>query len=150
MRSAWYAMGRFWYAKHVPLRIHLLVFQARVQATGLSGLEAFIPSARDYKLIDGLVLQWGRTLLKGAAVLKIPQADGSLKHISLPAVRIWTKLGLVPSQLELRMRRLHWLQEIAAHRSDNKQLLTAIIGQMEGEEHPTCENSLLTRDNAGQ
>ena len=89
-------------------------------------------------------------MLNGAAVLKIPQADGSLKHISIPAERLWTKLGLVPSQLELRTRRLHWLQEIATHRADNKQLLAALFGQLEDEEHPTCENHLLTRNEDGQ
>eukprot|EP00959_Pyramimonas_sp_CCMP1952_P279383 5841177-Pyramimonas_sp.AAC.1 len=70
-------------------------------------------------MIDSLLLQWGRILLKGDAVTKFHNPDGSIKHVSLPAQKIWTRLGLVPASLELRIRRLRWLQQLANHRADN-------------------------------
>ena len=46
-------------------------------------------------------------------------------------------LRFVPSLLELRIRRLKWLQTIAGDTEKHHQLLTAWLGQFPGEAAPT-------------
>eukprot|EP00959_Pyramimonas_sp_CCMP1952_P212513 4446345-Pyramimonas_sp.AAC.1 len=106
MRRAWWSMGRFWFARSVSSQLKKLVFQCRVQGSALSGLESFVLTTSDYRLLGSNILGWGKQLLGGAGVLKIPQPDGALKHRALPPRKLWRLLGLVPARLELRIRRL--------------------------------------------
>eukprot|EP00959_Pyramimonas_sp_CCMP1952_P081337 1699587-Pyramimonas_sp.AAC.1 len=59
-------------------------------------------------------------------------------------------LGLVPTEIELRVRRLGWLQQIALHIRENTQLLAALFGRLPGEPTETLKDWQLVRDDAGK
>ena len=88
-------------------------FQSMVQGAALSGLEAFAGhrgqlTQKDVAPIDVIILRYGRVLLQGKAV-----TDQGGKKKAKKTEAVWKMLRLVPSLIELRIRRLKWLQSVA-------------------------------------
>ena len=135
-KAGWYTMGAFW-ASAVSLKMKKMVFQSMVQGAALSGLEAFAGhrgqlTQKDVAPIDAIILRYGRVLLQGKAV-----TDQGGKKKAKKTEAVWKMLRLVPSLIELRIRRLKWLQTIAGKIEKNHQLLTAWLGHFPEEKEKT-------------
>eukprot|EP00974_Lingulodinium_polyedra_P094239 9132549-Lingulodinium_polyedra.AAC.1 len=62
---------------------------------------------------------------------------------------VWSRIGLVPCHLELRVRRLKWMQAVSRDPSNNEQVLSAMFSQLYMEDAPTVrEDGTLNMDMA--
>ena len=111
-KARWYTTGAFW-SSAVSTKMKKAVLRSTIKGAPLSGLEAFAGhrgqlTQKDVDPIDAVFLRYGRLLLQGKAV-----TDHSGKRKAKKTEEIWKMLRLVSSLLELRIRRLKWLQFIA-------------------------------------
>ena len=123
-------MGSFWFRSGANTRSKLLVYKALVQSTLLSGLEVLVLEKQKYQQLDGFILRTGRKLLQGRACNKDLQSDGSIRYTACSSKAVWKMLGLCPSQLELRVRRLRWYQQLASNISEHICILMAMFGRL--------------------
>ena len=129
-KVAWARMGSFWFRSGANTRSKLLVYKALVQSTLLSGLEVLVLEKQKYQQLDGFILRTGRKLLQGRACNKELQSDGSIRYTACSSKAVWKMLGLCPSQLELRVRRLRWYQQLASNISEHICILMAMFGRL--------------------
>ena len=96
----------------------------------LSGLEVLVLEKQKYQQLDGFNLRTGRKLFQGRACNKDLQSDGSIRYTACSSKAVWKMLGLCPSQLELRVRRLQWYQQLAANINTHICILMAMFGRL--------------------
>ena len=56
---------------------------------------------------------------------------------------VWKYIGCVPVQIEMRIRRLKWLQELVTHKKNNKMVIAALVGTFEFEKKGRTGMQLL-------
>ena len=134
----WMSMGSFWSKAAVAKKALLLVFYGIFYGALLSGLEAFHVTREWALKFDKLVLQYGRKVMRGAACQKYVDEDGQTVYRSIPARDIWRYLGLVPTYIELVVRRLKYWQGVARF----PHLHTYILGCMLG----TIDDDVIIND----
>ena len=132
-KTGWFSMGKFWYTPNFPRATVRLVFAARVQGALLSGFECFVPGKLDLDVFDTLLLHYARILLRGSACIK----NKDKKYAALSNNAVWKKVKMVPSGLELQIRRLRWYQSVSFDPSTHAQYLTALFGRFRFEQEPT-------------
>ena len=101
-----------------------LVMQAKIQSTLVSGLESYIVTDKDAELLDRLLLQLCRRALAGKATQR--QEGGRISKWTNVQVR--QKFGLLPTALELKIRRLRMWMNMLRHPHGALMALTAIYG----------------------
>ena len=134
-QQSWLRMGSFWFRAPVQTRGKLVIYQGVVYNTLLSGLESLVLDTKHLSLLDRKVLVHGRKLMGGKACQKEMQADGTVKFIACHSNTVWKFLGLVPSSIELRIRRLRWYQNLASNMELHKSVIVAMFGRLD------CENA---------
>ena len=135
----WSLMGKFW-TSSVCIRFRRIAFHCVVYTAAISGLEANVMTRTDMEAINKLLLGYGRRMLKGKACRKAEQADGSVRYESISNQHVWKYIGCVPVQIELRVRRLKWLQELVAFPENNKMVIAALLGTMQFEKSTPVPN----------
>ena len=129
---SWHSMGKVWFRQGLVRASLLLLFSGMVYNTLLSGLEALVLNCGQVQKLDRYVLKRGRRLLRGAACKKL-EVDGAWKYEALPTKEVWRKLRLVPTELELCIRRIGYWQNVARHPHLHKSILASVFGHFEFE-----------------
>ena len=148
MRSGWTQMGKFW-ASQAPDKVKRIVFICHVMNAGYSGMEAMIPARVDHDTIDRTALALLRSLMQGAATWNTDTHKKSMTND-----QVWKRWRLVPSSIELTVRRLLFFINVLIYSQDNVQVISALFGDpyfqknldvMKGEPafHPTLTASGL-------
>ena len=106
------------------MRIKKLFFSALVVNTALSTLEAFVLTEAEMDRITSFFCGRSRALMMGKACKKDDQHIESLKNSE-----VLRKVGVLPAHLELRVRRLKWLQSLVLKPSNAGCLLGAWFGE---------------------
>jgi len=109
MKAAWNSLLAFFRSDAV-LRFKMVVFDATVTGSALSGMEVCIghksPLCRtDMQPLQRYANHAYRIMLRGEGVSKT-QLEDSIQYQALPAKHLMRKCGAVPLFLELRVRRL--------------------------------------------
>ena len=123
-KGAFHEFYKFWYKQGVAFSFKKLVMQAKVQSTLVSGLEAYIVSDKEAEQLDRLLMQLCRRALAGKATQKLE--GGRISKWTNVQVR--QKFGLLPTSLELKIRRLRMWLNMLRHPRDALMPLTAIYG----------------------
>ena len=108
--AAFYSVGQLWYESRVSWRLKRCFFISRVVNTALSGIEAFCPSKAQYQALTSLVTCLARRVIAGAAARR--REHGRIRTLTNQEVlRFWK---LAPCDVEARVRRLKWAQDVGA------------------------------------
>ena len=127
-RAGWATFGRSWSRSSLPKQAICLIFSGMVVAALVSGIEALTLSAAQIRRLDSIILTYGRKLMRGRACRKEVQMDGSIKYVACTSTQVWKYLRLVPCEIELRVRRLLWLQSLVRQPELHANLLAALFG----------------------
>eukprot|EP00959_Pyramimonas_sp_CCMP1952_P468909 9494029-Pyramimonas_sp.AAC.1 len=133
-RTAWHKMGNFWTTARVSLRFKSIVFVGVVVNAALSGLEAYVSSMtkpitrRSLEPLQQLVFKFARVVLQGRHTIRRGQMVRAPSNLE-----VMRHMRLGSLFVELRIRRLKWLQDIAARPLEHRQVLAALVGQAQCE-----------------
>ena len=130
-----WASSRAFFVSSAMLRFRRLVFMSVVYNVGISGLEAYAMTKSDYDAIEACILKYARVLLKGAGCDTSKQEEvdtGTIKYKAMTNDDVWRRLGLTPCRLEVSIRKMKWMQNVAEHPHDNAQLLAALFCKADG------------------
>ena len=131
--KSWAIMGKFWSHGRMARRPLVLMFTALVYNTLLSGLEACCLTKTHLQRIDSKVLSYGRKLMRGEACVKLVSEDGSTEFHALPSRKVWQYLELVPTSVELAVRRLQFWQAVARNIAAHTPVLAVVFGSFKWE-----------------
>jgi hypothetical protein len=121
-KAGWCQLRGMWH-KNRPFAAKRLAFIAKVQGGLLSGLESYVLARTHYRALDAVVLRMVRSLMMGKA------ANKTGPHVkAMKSRQVWKWIRMVPAELELRVRRLKWLQAISKDVQLNAQLIAAVWG----------------------
>ena len=121
IQVAWTSFRPF-FVSSAMFRFRRLVFMSVVYNAGTSGLEAYAMTKSDYDAIETCILKYARVLLKGAGCDKSKQEEddtGTIKYKAMTNDDVWRRLGLTPCRLEVSIRKMKWMQNVAEHPHDN-------------------------------
>ena len=146
MRQAWAALVGF-FISDADLRFRCIVYRSTVTTACLSGLEIAIgyrsPLCRsDIACLQRDANRHAKILLKGHGTRKTEseQPHEALKYAALPAQELLRKCGMIPLFLELRIRRLQWLQSLLKHIDHHDMVLAALLGGVCGLRDPIADD----------
>ena len=143
-QTGWTVMGRFWSAE-CSLRIRRIILRSMVWSALLTGWETLLPSRADCKAFDKFTACNGRSLMRGKASGRWIDTDGTKRYHALTNVEVLRWLKLVPTHLELQVRRLRWWQTILVDREGNEALLGIFFGRLGAEvEGPLLDDGTLS------
>ena len=128
-RVSWATFGRLWSRSALPRRAVCVLFSDMVGSALLSGLEALVLSPSQCQLLDSVLLMYGRKLMRGSACRKTVQEDGSVTYNACRSKQVWEYLRMVPCSMELRVRRLRWLQGLARSPELHCNVLASLFGR---------------------
>ncbi|OLP76247.1 hypothetical protein AK812_SmicGene43842 [Symbiodinium microadriaticum] len=138
-RGAWCSYGKLWSSPKVASRPLVTIFKSGVYSHAVSGLEARVLTQSELDRLDRFVFSKGRKVMRGDACAKILSEDGTMEYHAIPSKKVWRFLQLVPTSIELRVRRLkHW-QSVARCPHRHVQLLASVFGQFSFEASPTLD-----------
>ena len=129
-----YSMGKFW--SRNSGRAALVVFSAMVRNAALSGLECLVLTDSEYRQLDATICKFSRKVLRGDACRKTQSATGKVFH-AISDTDVYKLMRLVPSHLELCIRRLQYWQSVAREPHLHKLVLAAVFGKMVFDTHDT-------------
>ena len=138
-QGAWCSYGKLWSSPKVAARPLVTIFKSSVYSHVVSGLEARVLHKGEYDRLDRFVLSKGRKVMRGDACAKILSEDGQIAYHAVPSHKVWRFLQLVPSSIELRVRRLKLWQAVARCPHKHVQLLAAVFGRFSFETLPTLD-----------
>ena len=135
-------------------KLTINVFRVTVQEPIISGLTAFVLNKTDTDAFDRMIQRFGRVVMLGKACKKNEEEDkeewinmetGEIQadtiktttYESLNNKTVYRALRLVPSELEIRVRRLKWYQAVAAEPDLHCQTLASWLGTMKNDKGPT-------------
>eukprot|EP00959_Pyramimonas_sp_CCMP1952_P197242 4124882-Pyramimonas_sp.AAC.1 len=134
-------MGKFW-AKNRVRRFTRTVFGAVVQGALLSGLTTVVLTAPRELRLDRVLVGFAGKLLRGDACQKVEEQDEGerpvldgwgkpvLRYRALTDAAVLRRVGIAPSGVELRVRRLRQYQRWVRRPGSHPQALGAIFGQL--------------------
>lgn len=139
LRRGWRALGQYWFAS-TPWGQRRIMIIVRLQGAALTGLESYwTTTASDLKQINNLMLYYLRAILRG----KSYDYHNKVKWTN---EKVWMFWRLCPAEVELRVRRLGWLQHQVRHRQRNAHLLNMVWGMAKFENEPTLREGRPTED----
>lgn len=136
---AWCTFRNLWYSRELPWRGLRSIFLGMVYEVLFSGLEALFLSAVHIQRLDRVVLGYGRRLMRGKGCVQTQTETGETKYKQLPNLEVFRYLGVAPAHVELRIRRLKFLQMLAKDPFKHVQILTAIFGVFDFDSEPTLD-----------
>ena len=109
LRAAYSEVGNLLRQAYLPFKYKRTLLTCHVQNRALSGLEAFIVSPTDGDALDSEVAGLCRLALRGKAC----RWDEDHRNVlsCLTSEQLFSYWKLLPTFLELRIRRLGWLQK---------------------------------------
>ena len=140
MQKGWAMLGRFWTSR-AHFRIKRSAFLCIVVGAAMSGLEACAGMygpirAAEMGVLERQVVRYLRAMMRGAAagreVCNDERGGETLRYRSMTNDAVLKHWRVAPLFTELRVRRLKWLQTVAADVGGNVQLLAALFGEIEG------------------
>jgi hypothetical protein len=135
MNVAWHTMGRFW-TSNAPINIKRMNFIAHIYSVALTGLEALVLSIEQTTALDRRILHYARRML-GTRACKIECDENEVKtYKAISTEAVWRTLQIVPSSIELRVRRLKLWQSVAENPSEFSQFLAAMFCPLSCEQFP--------------
>ena len=138
-------MGSFWSRARNSRKAVRLLFRGMVQETLLSGLEATVLRSVDIRKLDRALLQLGRKVLQGVACEKQTVVDqhgfSSIKYQAKPNEFVWKQLQMAPCDIELRIKRLTFWQQVARAPDLHVSLLASVFGEFEFDSPMLCLDS---------
>ena len=98
--------------------------------------------ATDYQRFNGVLVSLGRRVLRGEACERTVLIDAEGEEtITIYKARtnfeVLKMLKVAPTEIETKVRRLSWLQQMLGDRDGNSQMIAALFGQRRVEEQPT-------------
>eukprot|EP00959_Pyramimonas_sp_CCMP1952_P416125 8718579-Pyramimonas_sp.AAC.1 len=124
LKSSFHALGKFWSAPGVAFRLRRSVLLG-IQNVGTQNLEAFLVTKGQCKRIDSTFIKHCRVAMQGGASREGPDHIRTMTNEYV--LRHWR---LVPSFLELRVRRLNWLVQFIRYPKRRAQILTALFAEL--------------------
>lgn len=142
--TAWSVLGTSWWTTDVPRSVMRLVFLSRVPSAAISGLEAYALTKGEVHHIDSSLVRKIRCMMRGVA----HSVDGDDKHRAMTDAAVYRWLCVAPARVELRIRRLRWLQVMMAGLTHPTQPLLAAFGVLcfEGDSTVFDEDGRQTTD----
>eukprot|EP00969_Alexandrium_andersonii_P088953 3926071-Alexandrium_andersonii.AAC.1 len=125
-RRAWWDLRAMWSCK-CDLRYKLLLFKSIVMSTLLSGLTAFVVTARDLVPMEAFIARCARCMLCGRACSKVCEGDATV-YKALTNAHVLRRLQLSTVETELRVARLRWLQSMLKRPGEHAQVFAALLG----------------------
>ena len=101
-----------------------------IQNTALSGLEAYVVSERQCSRLDSAINRVARVCMRGAATEMDENGVVTGGTSTMEVLRYW-RMGT--ASVELAIRRLKWLQQMALHPCDHRLVFNTIFGDSRGE-----------------
>lgn len=148
-RVSWATFGKLWSRSELPRRALCIIFAGTVVTALLSGLEALVLSSAQLRRLDSIILTYGRKLMRGAACQK-EVLDGAIKFKACTSRQVWEYLRLVPCEIELRIRRLGWLQQLVRSPVLHCNVLAALFGKFPSDPETVPSFSINTNPWAQQ
>ena len=129
-RVCWATFGRLWSRSGLPQRALCIIFAGTVVSALLSGLEALVLTADHLRQLDSIILTYGRKLMRGAACQK-EVVNGVVQYKACSSRKVWDFLRLAPTPtaVELRIRRLRWLQQLVRRPLLHCNVLASLFGR---------------------
>jgi hypothetical protein len=118
-----------------------LQFVSLIISALLSGLETIDIGVIDTRTFDCSILKKLRCMLLGKGYKHDEQSGQTTKWTS---GQVWQYWRLIPTALELTIRRVKWYQDIARWPLANAQVLTALFGHFPGSEPTLNEEKKVT------
>ena len=136
---SWCTFQGSWHRRELPRRGLTSVFLGMVYEVLLAGLDALVLGRRQYDQLDRIITAYGRRLMRGTACEKAEDEQGQIHYRSVLNSAVFRFLGIASSRIELRIRRLKFLQRQARDPRKHHQVITAIFGTMFFEGEPTIQ-----------
>ena len=122
VRAGWSEMGKFLLSP-APWKMRRVCFLGKIQAAALTGMESYAVTWTEKLRLDKMLAKYLRAMMKGKA---FKQEHGKIFNMSNEEVfKHWRVL---PSNGELMVRRLGWLQQMVANTPAHKQTVAALWG----------------------
>ncbi|CAE7451344.1 unnamed protein product [Symbiodinium microadriaticum] len=137
---SWCTFKGLWHRRELPRRGLRSVFLGMVYEVLLAGVDALVLGRRHYDKLDRIVTAYGRRLMRGTACEKTEDEHGQIHYRSVPNSAVFRYLGIASSRVELRIRRLKFLQRLARDPCKHHQVITAIFGTMFFDAEPTIQS----------
>ena len=131
LKAAFHSMGRFWYSDS-PFSIKRTLVKGLLVNTALSGMEVAVHGSgplreNDLRHLQGFILKKCRAILSGTMYW-----DTQAQHErTLPHHEVLKRFKLAPLFLELRIRRLKWLQEMVSRKKRQRTIPCNSVWQHE-------------------
>eukprot|EP00959_Pyramimonas_sp_CCMP1952_P037780 790923-Pyramimonas_sp.AAC.1 len=121
-------MGKFWF-NNSPFSVKRTMAKGLLINAALSGLEVAVHGSgplreADLRHLQSFILKKCRVILHGTA--KWERGGGHVK--TTKHEEVVGKFRFAPLFLELRVRRIKWLQKLAGMKENSSQLLSAVFG----------------------
>ena len=137
---SWCTFKGLWHRRELPRRGLRSVFLGMVYEVLLAGVDALVLGRRHYDKLDRIVTAYGRRLMRGTACEKTEDEHGQIHYRSVSNSAVFRYLGIASSRVELRIRRLKFLQRLARDPCKHHQVITAIFGTMFFDAEPTIQS----------
>ncbi|MDA8582610.1 hypothetical protein N9L68_00225 [bacterium] len=128
VQRAWHCAGYLWESA-VPMSFKRIIFLNDLQGAAISGLEGFALNSGFFRPLDSSLIKKMRYLRRGRAHRV---RDG--RHHADSDYEVLRRMRMVPCELELRVRRLKWLQAIAKEPTNNGQIIVMLMGRLDHED----------------
>jgi hypothetical protein len=140
-KKAFYSLGAFWWQKGISWEIKKLVFNQHVVSTATSGLTSQILPKSAYDKLDSIICRFARKAMHGKAHYATDEGLETEKHhaMSNTAVLQWWRTA--PTETEIRAQRLKWWQRLVDKPERNLQVICALFGRCEFEDHDQIDDN---------
>lgn len=124
VNRGWAELRGLWTA-HVPWRVKLMAFRTRCLSAAYSGLTGVAVTPRQLRRLDAALVGKLRFLL---AIGRGPRPEGP--HCAQLDEEVWRRCRLCPSEVELAVQRLRWLQRTLEAPDVHAQTLMGWFGDL--------------------
>ena len=106
------------------------MFQCVVYGAAVSGLESYVLTQHQTRQLDTFLIAKRRALWQGGGCAKY----SDVTYRARGNREVWQYIGMLPTQLELCVRRLSWLASMLRDVDSSTCLFTAAFGSLDFEE----------------
>lgn len=122
MSAAWVELGEFWHSR-VPYRNKRAAFIGNVIGAGLSGMGS-------YRLLASECAELDKNMAKKLRSMMMGRAFDCVTNTKLTNSEVFAYWKVLPSRLEIAVRNLRWLQVMAMHPADCRQVVGTVFGKI--------------------
>jgi hypothetical protein len=135
----YFSMGRFWTNKQIPFRNRRVTFLSKVLSAAISGTVALVLPRAATDKIEKVVLKLARKAACGSAHYQYTDDDGVVRHEAMTNEALHEYWGIPKIEEELKIQRLKWWQSIIKFPETSAQILAALFGKCQFEDHPQLD-----------